>query len=322
MKSKFALIAISALLLGGCGSGNGKTKIGVLQFGSFEALQKATDGFVDTLKASEIKDKIEIAISNPNADGATNTSMASTLAPNNDLLYGVATPSASALKSAVASFGLDTPVLFSAVTNPVGAKLVTSLDKPGGNCTGVSDLSDIASQLEILTKFDVHKVVSFYTASEVNSVYQADIADAWLKSHNIEHVRKTITSASEISSALDMSSIPADVDALFIPTDDTISNAIGQVKQANETRTDKLIITACDVGMIGGSIFCSGINYYNAGVQAANMAISIIKEGKKPADIPVQDCQTSEITINQTWATSLGLTIPQEVLNIQGAKII
>ena len=322
MKSKFALLAISALLLGGCSSGKGKTKIGVLQFGSFDALQKATDGFVNTLNASDIKDKIEITISNPNADGATNTSMASTLAPNNDLLYGVATPSASALKSAVASFGLDTPVLFSAVTNPVGAKLVTSLDKPGGNCTGVSDLSDIASQLEILSKFDVHKVVSFYTASEVNSVYQADIADAWLKSHNIEHVRKTITSASEISSALDMSSIPADVDALFIPTDDTIANAIGQVKQANETRTDKLIITACDVGMINGSIFCSGINYYSAGVQAANIAISIIKEGKKPADIPVQNCQTSEITINQTWATSLGITIPQEVLNIQGAKII
>ena len=322
MKKKFALMAVATLLLAGCGNGNNKTKIGVLQFGSFEALQKATDGFVDTLKNSDLKDKIEITIQNPNADGATNSSMASTLAPNHDLLYGVATPSASALKSAVASFGLDTPVLFSAVTNPVSANLVKALDKPGGNCTGVTDLSDIASQLDILSKFNVHKVVSFYTATEVNSVYQADIADAWLKEHNIEHVRKTITSASEISSALDMSSIPADVDALFIPTDDTIANAIGQVKQANETRTDKLIITGCDVGMIGGSVFCSGINYYSAGVQAANIAISIIKEGKKPEDIPVQDCETSEITINQTWATSLGITIPQEVLNIPGAKII
>lgn len=320
MKKKIALLVASALLLTGCGSGNGKTKIGVLQFGSFEALQKATDGFVDTLKASDIKDKIEITISNPNADGATNTSMASTLAPNNDLLYGVATPSASALKSAVSSFGLDTPVIFSAVTNPIGAKLVTSLDKPGGNCTGVTDLSDIASQLEILTKFNVHKVASFYTATEVNSVYQADIADAWLKQHNIVHERRTITSASEISSAI--SSISSDVDALFIPTDDTVANAINQVKQANDTRTSKLIISTCDVGMISGSIFCSGINYYSAGVQAANIAISIIRDGKKPADIPVQDCQTSEITINKTWATSLGISIPQEVLDIEGAKII
>ena len=119
-----------------------------------------------------------------------------------------------------------------------------------------------------------------------------------------------------------MSSIPADVDALFLPTDDTIANAIGQVKQANETRTNKLIIAGCDVGIIEGSIFCSGINYYSAGVQAAQMAISIIKDGKKPADMPVQDCSTSEITINQTWATSLGITIPQDVLNIEGAKII
>ena len=322
MKTKLALFTIAALLLTGCNGGENKTKIGVLQFGSFEALQKATDGFVDTLKASDIKDKIDITISNPNADGATNSSMASTLASNNDLLYGVATPSAAALKSAVASFGLDTPVLFSAVTNPVGANLVTSLESPGANCTGVTDLSDIASQLDILSKFNVHKVASFYTATEVNSVYQADIADAWLKSHNIEHVRKTITNASEISSALDMSSLPSDVDALFIPTDDTIANSIGQVKQANETRTNKLIITGCDVGMINGTVFCSGINYYSAGVQAANMAISIIKDGKNPKDIPVQDCATSEITINQTWATALGITIPQEVLSIEGAKII
>lgn len=320
MKKKLALLAVSALLLTGCGGGNGKTKIGVLQFGSFDALQKATDGFVETLNNSEIKDKIEIKISNPNADGATNTSMASTLASNNDLVYGVATPSASALKSAVASFGLDTPVLFSAVTNPVGAKLVNSLDKPGGNCTGVTDLSDIAGELEILAKFDVKKIVSFYTATEVNSVFQADIAETWCKSHNIEHTRKTITSASEISSA--MSSIAADVDALFLPTDDTIANAINQVKQANETRTDKLIIAGCDVGCISGTVFCSGINYYNAGVQAAKMAISIIKDGKKPADIPVEDCSTSELTINKTWATSLGISIPQEVLDIEGAKII
>ena len=183
-------------------------------------------------------------------------------------------------------------------------------------------MSDIASQLDILAKFNVHKVVSFYTATEVNSVYQADIADAWLKSHNIEHIRKTITSASEISSALDMSSIPSDVDALFLPTDDTIANSIGQVKQANETRTNKLIITGCDVGLISGAVFCSGINYYNSGVQAANIAISIIKEGKNPKDIPVQDCSTSEITINKTWATSLGIDIPDSVLNIEGAKVI
>lgn len=320
MKTKLALFAIAALLLTGCNGGENKTKIGVLQFGSFEALQKATDGFVDTLKASDIKDKIDITISNPNADGATNSSMASTLAPNNDILYGVATPSAAALKSAVASFGLDTPVLFSAVTNPVGANLVTSLDKPGGNCTGVTDLSDIASQLDILSKFNVRKVVSFFTATEVNSVYQADIADAWLESHNILHERKTITNASEISSAI--TSLSSDVDALFIPTDDTVANSINQVKQANEARTDKLIITGCDVGMISGTVFCSGINYYSAGVQAANMAISIIKDGKNPKDIPVQDCATSEITINQTWATALGVTIPQEVLSIEGAKIV
>ncbi|MBO4541185.1 MAG: ABC transporter substrate-binding protein [Bacilli bacterium] len=317
--SLLAIMAFGAASLSGCSSS--KTQIGILQFGSFPALEKAKQGFVDALKKSSIADSVEITIKNPAANSADNASMASTLAASCDLLYGVATPSASALKTAVSSLGANTPVLFSAVTNPVGANLLTNTEAPEGNCTGVVDLGPIAEELEILTKFPgIDKVASFFTSTEVNSVYQADIAEEWMDAHNISHERKTITSAAEIGSAL--AAIGDDVDAVFLPTDDTIANSIGAVKQANDVRTKKLIIVGSDTGMIEGSTFALGVDYYQCGVQAGEMAIKILKDKKSLSEIRVESCDTSEVVINQTWATALGIEIPAEVLAMEGATIV
>ncbi|MCR5491549.1 MAG: ABC transporter substrate-binding protein [Bacilli bacterium] len=297
-----------------------KKKVGILQFGSFEALEKAKQGFVDVLEKSSIKDSVSIEVKNPAANSADNQSMAATLAADSDLVYGVATPSATALKTAVGSLGFDTPVLFSAVTNAIGAKLVANLEAPEGNCTGVLDLGPIEKELEVLSKFEgVKKVTSFFTSTEVNSVYQAEIAEAWMDKAGIEHTRTTITNASEISSAL--AGIGSDVDAIFLPTDDTIANNMSQVKQANDNRVDKLIIVGSDTGMINGCTFALGVDYYQCGVQAGEMAVKILGEGKAIKDIPVETCDTNSIFINKTWSESLGITIPESVLSIEGAVI-
>lgn len=318
-----ATMALSALLLAGCGEGSSdaKTAIGILQFGSFEALENAKLGFVDTLEKSSIKDKISIEVKNAAANGADNTSMAKTLAGSKDLLYGIATPSASALKNAVGSLGWNTPVLFSAVTDPAGANLVQNAAAPEGNCTGVSDLGPIAEELEILTRFDgVDNVVSLFTSTEVNSVYQVNIAETWMQEHGVSFSRKTITAASEISSAV--AAIGDHVDAIFLPTDDTIANSMNVIKSANAARTSKLIIVGSDIGMIDGTTFSMGVDYYECGVQAARMAEKIIGEGKAIKDIPVETCDTSKIKINKTLATELGITIPESVLSIEGAVIV
>ena len=322
MKSKLILLsslALATLSLAGCGGS--KTKIGILQFGSFEALEKAKQGFVDTLNASAIKDQIEITVRNAAANGADNTSMASTLASSSDLVYGIATPSASALKNAVDSLGWKTPVIFSAVTNAIGANLLKNEAAPEGNATGVLDIGPIDKELELITKFEgVDNIVSLYTSTEVNSIYQVEIAEAWMKEHGITYSRKAITGASEIGSAL--AAINDDVDAVFLPTDDTIANSIGAVKSANDSRTKKLIIVASDTGLIEGATLAMGVDYYQCGVQAAKMAEKIIA-GKKPIqEIPVERCEASNIVINKTWAESLGQTIPASVLSIKGATIL
>lgn len=329
MKPKLILLSSIALLgsltLAGCSSPSGGegavTQIGILQFGSFGALIKAKDGFVETLEASEIKDKVNITVSNPEADSAVNASMASTLASTSDLLYGIATPSACALKNAVDSLGVPTPILFSAVTNAIGANLVANLDRPEGNCTGVLDIGPIADELDILSKFpSVNKVASFFTATEVNSVYQVGIAEEWMDAHSIAHTRVTITNASEIGAAL--AGIPSDVDAVFLPTDDTIANSIQAVRAANEERVDKLIIVGSDTGMADSTVFSMGVDYYRCGVQAAEMAIQLLKDSKEIAEIPVETCDVHEIVVNQTWANRLGIEIPAEVLAVPGVRVI
>ena len=322
MKPKFLLIPLfMAALASSCSGGNGKTKIGILQFGSFEALEKAKQGFVDTLNESSLKDKVDIDVKNPNAESATNASMALTLASSKDFLYGIATPSATALKNAVDSFGSSTPVVFSAVTNAIGANLVKNLDKPEGHTTGVLDIGPIAEELEILTEFaGVDKVVSLFTSTEVNSVYQAEIAESWMDENNIDHERKTITNASELSAAI--SSIGNDVDAIFLPTDDTIANSIEVVKTANEQRSKPLIVVGSDTGMIRGCTFALGVDYYQCGVQAAKMAIAIIQDNKAIADIPVETCDKSNVIINKTLADALQIEVPAKVLGIEGAEII
>ena len=320
MKAKWILLS-AALLAGSLTScGSGKTKIGILQFGSFEALEKAKQGFVDAMNESTLKDQVEITVKNAAANGADNTAMAATLASSSDLVYGVATPSASALKNAVDSIGSNIPVLFSAVTNCVGANLLKNEAAPEGNCTGVVDLGPIDEELDILTKFPgIKKVVSFYTQTEVNSVYQAELAEKWMDAHSIAHERKTITNASEISSAF--AAIGSDVDAVFLPTDDTIANAMNTIKSANEARTDKLVIVGSDTGMIEGSTFAMGVDYYECGVQAGKMAISVLNKSKTIKELPVERCDTSAIVVNKTWSESIGIAIPQEVLDIKGVVV-
>ena len=322
MKSKLILLSalsVATIALGGCGQ-SGKTKIGILQFGSFEALEKAKDGFVDTIKAGPLKDA-QIELKNAAANGADNVSMAATLANSSDLVYGIATPSASALKNAVGSLGWNTPVVFSAVTNAVGANLLKDEKAPEGNCTGVLDIGPIAQELELLTKFEgVKHIVSLYTSTEVNSVYQVEIAEKWMQEHNVTYSRKTITQASEISSA--MAAISNDVDAVFLPTDDTIANSIGMIKAANETRSKRLVIVASDTGMVSGATIALGVDYYQCGVQAAKMAEKILADKKPIKEIPVETCDSSNIVANKTWAESLGQTIPESILKMPGVKIV
>ena len=317
-----AACSLSCLALVSCGGNASVKKIGILQFGTFEALTNAKTGFISALEEAGFKDgdKIKITISNPETDSATNKSMADTLASGMDLVYGIATPSATALKNSVDTTGRGIPVLFSAVTDPVGAKLVDSLDKPGHNVTGMSDLGPIKEEINLLKLFDnIDKVATLITGTEANSIYQEAIAKQVIADNGWSETAKTINNATEITAAV--TSIPADVDALWIPTDDTIAANITAIKSANESRSTPLIVLGCDVGMIKGCVVGMGVDYTELGRQAGQQAVKILN-GTAPADIPVGTGDKSLITINKTWATTLGLSLPANLLATSGATII
>ena len=321
MKSAKAVLAASAALFGilalsSC-SGSEQKKIGILQFGTFEALTNANKGFVDALATAGFKDgdKIKITIKNPETDGPQNTAFAQALASSCDLVYGIATPSATALKTSVDDIGNEIPVLFSAVTDPVGAKLVSSIEKPGANVTGASDMvpDDLfQKEIAILDKFSsIDTVAVLYTQTESNSVYQKNVFDQAIKAKGWTAVDKSIANATEITSAI--ASLDDGVDAMVIPTDNTIAANIASVKNANESRTDHpLVIIGSDTGMLSGCVIALGVDYYGLGGQVGAMAAKILNGGK-PADIPVEYSKKSDIKVNTAWATSLGITIPEGV---------
>lgn len=312
-----SLALLGTIALSACSPSSESKKVGILQFGTFDALTNANKGFVDALASAGWKDgeKISISVKNPETDGPQNTAFARSLASSCDLVYGIATPSANALKTSVDDIGNGIPVLFSAVTDPVGAKLVSSVEKPGANVTGASDLvpDDLfKKEIEIISKFDsIDTVAVLYTQTESNSVYQKNIFDAAITAKGWKAVDKSIANATEINSAI--ASLGTDVDAMVIPTDNTIAANISSVKNANEARTGHpLVIVSSDAGMIDGSVIALGVDYYALGEQVGAMAAKVLS-GTKPADIPVEYSKKSEVKVNTDWAKTLGITIPEGV---------
>jgi putative ABC transport system substrate-binding protein len=314
-------VALCASSLASCGTS--QKKVGILKIGSFDALNNAETGFIDGLKAQGFEDGKNITLKQDNAsgDGPTNTAMAQTLASSCDMVLGISTTSATALKAAADAGGYGLPILFTAATDPVGAGLIDSMDKPGGNVTGTSDLGPIEAEINLLKNFtSVDKVAFLYTQGEGNSVTQLKIAQPLVEAAGWNFLAKPIQSASEINNAI--TTLSNDVDILLIPTDNTIADNMAMVKTANEARTDHpLIVAACDSGMIDGSIVAMGVDYYKLGVQTGKMAAQILN-GAKPADIPAEYTKDAVTKVNKTWATQLGITIPDAIAKAEGVESI
>jgi putative ABC transport system substrate-binding protein len=163
-------------------------------------------------------------------------------------------------------------------------------------------------------------VAFLYTQGEGNSVTQLKIAQPLVEAAGWNFLAKPIQSASEINNAI--TTLSNDVDILLIPTDNTIADNMAMVKTANEARTDHpLIVAACDSGMIDGSIVAMGVDYYKLGVQTGKMAAQILN-GAKPADIPAEYTKDAVTKVNKTWATQLGITIPDAIAKAEGVESI
>ena len=198
------------------------------------------------------------------------------------------------------------------MTDPADAKLVDSNESPGGNVTGTSDLTPVKEQLDLMMRLlpDVKKVAILYTSSESNSVFQANLAKEAAAALGLEAIEATVSSSNEIQQVLE--SVVDRVDALYIPTDNTFANAMSTVTLITEPM--KMPVIVGEEGMVSnGGLATIGLNYYKLGYQTGQMAVRILKDGAKPADMPIEYLNEMTVTINTDAAEKLGVAIPEDL---------
>lgn len=249
---------------------------------------------------------INVKYDNCNADAnVMNQIIANFAADNVDLMAGVATPVAMAMQSATEDS--KTPVVFAAVSDPVGAGLVASLEEPGSNVTGSSDNLDTNSVMNLIfaQNPDAKKIGLLYDVGQDSSTAAIEHAKAYLDDKGVEYVERTATTAEEV--ALAAQALVSDgVDAVFTPTDNTIMKAELAIY---ETFADAGIphYTGADSFALNGAFLGYGVDYANLGRETADMIASILTEGKDPATTPVITFDNGTATVNTEICEKLGL---------------
>ena len=282
-------------------------RIGISQFITHQSLDATREGFVDELaKQGYVEGKnIEIDLQNAQGEQRNLKTISQQLAESSDVVLAIATPSAQSLANTTQT----TPVIFSAVTDPVSAKLVESREHPGGNVTGTSDQSSdaISTQINLIKKVlpKAKTIGILYTQSEPNSVVQKDEAKRILEEKGFTVVEKTILDSNNVKAAAE--SLMTEVDMVFVPTDNIISSTMETVKQVSIKHKVPVFGGSTEMIAVGG-LYNYGTNYEELGRQTARMLIRVLK-GEKPENIAVELPEKLELNTNQEMADALGIDI-------------
>ena len=277
-------------------------KIGILQYVEHEALDAAREGFIERLEESEYGDRIEFDVQNASGNQTTLQSISEKIARDNDILYAIATPAAISL----ASLEQEKPIFIAAVTDPIEAGLAESMEEPGRNVTGTSDMQPLDEQVDLLVENfpEAKKIGLIYNSSEVNSQIQANQAIELLEERGLETVEATVVSTNDIAQALN--SIITEVDAMFMVTDNTIDSAItlvGDIAKENNVPT----IGSSDAVVEQNGLATISNSYTDYGTQTADMVIRMLDEGLTPAEMPIELGKDFEIVVNAEFAEAIGI---------------
>ncbi|WP_022709330.1 ABC transporter substrate-binding protein [Pseudochrobactrum sp. AO18b] len=282
------------------------------------ALDAARDGVKDALAAAGFKEGENLKFTYQSAQGnpATAAQIARQFigeAP--DVIVPISTPSA----QAVVSGTRDIPVVFTAVSDPVGAQLVKNMEKPGGNVTGLSDLSPVADHIKLIKEVapNVKTIGFLYNSGEANSISLLEGLKVAAKEGGLEVVESAATKSAEVQGAA--RALIGKADLIYIPTDNTIISALeGAVSVAEEAKIP--LMTADTDSVSRGAFIALGFNYYDVGKQTGEVVVRILK-GEKPGDIPVKVAAGTDLVVNLVAAKKMGIEIPQAVVD-RASKVI
>lgn len=323
---KFLSVLLSALLLvslfAGCSSGenDGATsgessyKVAILQYMTHSSLDNCTQGVKNALDAAGISYDVQIG-SSGSADADCQSYAAQMVAGDYDMIIAVATPAALAAYSAVQSASSSIPVIFCAVSDPVSAGLVQSMDAPGNNCTGTADSFDVAGQVEIIRQLqpDLTRLGVIYTTSESNSLSQLERLKEQCSSLGITVVDRGITEASELASV--SASLVTEVDAITNLTDNNVVENMSVVlEQANAAG---IPVYGSEIEQVKkGCLASASIDYVALGERTGQIAVDVLG-GQSAATYPVVTVEDSFKVLNTDVATQLGITVPDSLSDVQ-----
>ena len=283
--------------------------IGISQFVTHPALDATVTGFKDALTEAGFTN-VTYDLQNSEQDMATTATIAQKFAGDDlDLVLGVATPSSQALVKEIT----DRPILFTAITDPVGAGLVADPDAPSANVTGVSDMQPVKPILELAQTFrpDAKNVGMVYNAGESNSVFLVKQAEKDAATMGLTIVKAPAGTSAEVQAAA--KSLVGRVDAIAVIGDNTAVSALEAIVKVCEE--NKIPLVAGDPDSVKrGAVACYGFDYYDLGKQTGAMAAQILG-GTPIADIPVQFAENLQLSINEKAAAAQDVTIPQDLID-------
>ena len=306
------LAVIMMLAFAGCGETqnekNSVLKIGIIQYMSHPSLDNCYNGVISALESSGLQYTVDYQIGSGNSADSDCTNFAKNMvAANYDMIIAIATPAA---KSAFAATDdTEIPVIFCAVSDPVAAGLVESMDAPGYLCTGTSDVLDLEAQVALIKAMqpEVKSIGILYTSSEDNSITNLKNFMAICDKEGIEVVATAVQGASDIPSAAE--ELASKVDCINNFTDNNVVNNLSVVL----TAADKYGIPVYgseEEQVINGCLASVSIDYVALGRVTGEMAVSVLK-GEDASTMAVKTITEATPVINSSVLKKLGLSTPE-----------
>ncbi|MCI8735797.1 MAG: ABC transporter substrate-binding protein [Lachnospiraceae bacterium] len=285
-------------------------KVGIVQFVDDASLNQINSALCEQLDAKGEELGVTFDYADYNFNGQADSTMLNQIAQQLiaeevDVIIPIATPAAVIMQAATEDCRI--PVVFSAVSDPEGAKLVASLEAPGSNVTGTSDALNTKAVMDLMfaANPDIKTVGLLYNKSEDASREPIEDAKAYCQEKNVEVVEKTGTTNDEVMLAADALTA-AGVDAVFTPTDNTIMTAELAIYE-KFTEAEIPHYGGADSFALNGAFCGYGVNYVELGKATADMAADILVNGKDPAAVPVVSLDNGIATVNTDTAQEIGL---------------
>ena len=312
MKAKNSLFLLSAatlsLFAASC-SAQAKT-IAIVQLMTHTSLNEINTAITKTIDDAKLQG-YKIAQYNPEGDSTLLSQTMAQLNQSADIVVAITTPVA---QSAYNKLSEQKPIVFAACSDPIGAGLVSNLEKPGGNVTGTSDAIQVASILDkaLLIDPELDELGFIYNPAEANSVSNKAKTEAYCEEKGIALRSVSISSAGEMKEIA--ASLISRVDAIFVTDDNTVASAMTVLGETCR-EAGKPCYVGADSMVKDGGMFSIGINYTTLGTQTASMALDILG-GKKVSEVPVKVFNDNlNLYLNVDYAEEAGITIPDSILN-------